>query len=67
MRLRAAAIPRQLGMMVHFLPSLSAAMEAGITTIRLTTAIAEKVIPVYISNSPPINMHTLTHSEVQYG
>ena len=47
MRLKAIAMPRQLGIMVHFLPNVSAAMEAGSTTIRLTTAIAEKVIPAH--------------------
>ena len=57
MRLKAAAMPRQLGMMVHFLPSRSAAMEAGITTIKLTTAMAEKVIPAHTTSSPSINMH----------
>ena len=48
MRPRAAAMARQLGMMVHFLPSASAAMDAGITTIKLTTAMPEKVMPACI-------------------
>lgn len=48
MRPRAAAMARQLGMMVHLRPSASAAMEAGITTIKLTTAMPEKVMPACI-------------------
>ena len=59
MRLKAAAMPRQLGMMVHFLPSLSAAMEAGITTIKLTTAMAEKVIPAHTKQ--PIHQQVRFH------
>ena len=54
MRLKAAAMPRQLGMMVHFLPTWSQAMEAGMTTIKLTTAMHEKVIPAH-----PSLMHML--------
>lgn len=38
-------MPMQLGMMVHLRPSLSAAMDAGNTTMRLTTDIAENVAP----------------------
>ena len=45
MRLKALAMPRQLGMIIHFLPSLSAAIDAGSTTMRLTTAMAENVAP----------------------
>ena len=48
MRPRAAAMARQLGMMVHLRPNASAAMEAGITTIKLTTAMPEKVMPACI-------------------
>ena len=55
MRLKAAAMARQLGMMVHFLPSASAAMDAGITTIKLTTAMPEKVIPACISKQLTLN------------
>lgn len=36
----------QLGMMVHLRPSLSAAIDAGSTTMRLTTAMAENMVPM---------------------
>ena len=45
MKLKATAMPMQLGIIVHLRPILSAAMDAGITTTRLTTDIAEKVAP----------------------
>lgn len=64
MRLKAAGMPRQLGMRVHLRPSWSAAMEAGITTIRLTTAMAEEVIPAHPSCSPSIDMHAIACGEV---
>lgn len=45
-RLKAAAMLTQLGMMVHLRPSLSAANDAGKTTIRFNIAIAENVAPM---------------------
>lgn len=45
-RLKAAAMLMQLGMMVHLRPSLSAANDAGKTTIKFKTAIAENVAPM---------------------
>jgi len=48
---RAADKPRQEGMMVHFLPKLSATWAAGITPTRLTTAMP--------ANMKPAGRHTL--------
>ena len=66
MRLKAAAMPRQLGMMVHFLPNLSAATDAGMTTIRLTIAIAENVIPAHTNRQAELN-HLLAVYHEQLG
>ncbi len=56
MRPKAAAMARQLGMMVHFLPSASAAIEAGMTTIKLTTAIPENVMPACIKQQSSLQV-----------
>ena len=45
-RLKATAMLMQLGMMVHLRPSLSATNDAGKTTIKFNTAIAENVAPM---------------------
>ncbi len=65
MRLKAAAMVRQLGMMVHFRPSASAAIDAGITTIKLTTAMPEKVMPACINKQ--INTESSRLKRIQPG